>query len=277
MNRSNHIIEKVVSITIALTAVCALGVASASGRSLEREMSTEDRAKLREMRLKFQGAYEGNKPTDLSKVPGGPEFADKCMAAWTYLGKDAIINRQGTLMLGEEFTEANAAWHWQHYLPGEISKYEPEKVKTFYASTFKAEQVIAEILQKPEGETEFFKILGECYRPPEKRSVKDASLILRNYLVGRKILPPQAALQPKQLDLFSETIATAGSTGLNPSVGLSACSDPLRQAKESAIRRCAQKGGYPLGNPEQTTSNAKTDLYGRETCVVTAKLQCAIY
>lgn len=255
----------------------ALAQGAAADARAERELGTDERIKLREMRQAAQGAYEANKPTDLSAVPTDPKFAANCMAAWTYLGKDAIVNRQGTLMLGEEFTEANAAWHWQHYLPGAISKYTPDQVKAFYEATGKAEQAIAELLRQPEGKKKFFARLGQCYRPPTSRQIRDPDLILRNYLVIRQILPPQAGLQPQQLQQFTQTVQGTGNTGLNSDIGFSACAGPLRRAKARAIEQCAAMGGYPLDNPVQTSTDSKTDLSGRQTCLATAELACTVY
>lgn len=270
---------------VALTTV--LGTATGSDRRQLRDLSAEDRAKLLELQREAQGAYEGHKPTDLSQVPTGRAFADQCMAAWTYLGKDAIADPRGTRLLGEEFTEANAAWHWQHYLPGAISQYTPEQVKAFYAATFKAEQAIAAVLQKPDGRAEFFKILGECHRPPEARSIKDSGLILRNYLVGRKILPPQAALPPERLKQLSQSVwgsAAIGDAAKAGSVFAPSCHNPERRAKLDAIKQCADKGGYPLGDPRMPLDQLaqiqlkSPDYHARlRTCQFSAELLCAVY
>ena len=189
----------------------------------------------------------------------------RCMAAWSYIATSTIRTPEQALKKHEDFNEATASAHWQHWLKLDLDAHRGVLSTDFHQRRLAAEREFRATMSD-EGDGYAYRTLGTCYVAPMDREVADPTILLRNFMIEFQGLPDEYSIPvlQRQLRAFPITEIIEASEETCDREGAAMQLD----ARIEVLQQCFDRGGILASKP-------KTEMERLEgACRASASVQC---
>ncbi len=190
----------------------------------------------------------------------------RCMAAWSYIAASTIRTPEDARTKHEDFNEATASAHWQHWLKLDMDAHQGLRSADFHQRRLVAERAFAAAMSE-EGDRYAYRTLGTCYVDPSEREIADPTILLRNFMIEHQGLPESFTVPvlQRQLRAFpvSETIEIDPSEDCDLDATIF-----VEHARVKAIRTCFERGGILASKPKTLVEDLDA------ACRTTSTVQC---
>ena len=189
-----------------------------------------------------------------------------CMTAWSFIAGRAIEAPDLISQIHDDFREASASAHWQHWLRQDLDAHQGIQSPDFHQRRLAAERDFSLALAENE-ESHIFRTLGACHVPPLARELGDPTILLRNFMVRYQGLPDSYTVPDlqRQLRTFPISHAVDTETGSDCSSGLD---EAIAEARSVVRMHCIDQGGIPA-------SRLRIEIEAiDQTCRTNASMQC---
>lgn len=189
-----------------------------------------------------------------------------CMTAWSFIAGRAIEAPDLITQIHEDFREASASAHWQHWLRQDLNEHQGVQSSDFHQRRLAAERDFSLALAENE-ESHIFRTLGACHVAPLARELGDPTILLRNFMVRYQGLPDSYSVPDLQRQLRTFPISHAIDTD-TVSDCTSGLDDAIADARSAVLTQCLEQGGIPA-------SRLRIEIEAiDQTCRTVASVQC---